>query len=206
MKFSVSHLFLFFSYLFIYLFIYLFRAANVMHNINIIHWSFFPTALPHRLPFLFLALPFLALPNSLPCLFPWPAHAYFLPPMPTSYAYFLCLLPVSLPCLIPCPAYFLDLPMPTSFCLCLLLCLFPLPVSFPCLLLCPAYFLSLPFPLPCLLPCPTYRSTFFYECMLHGYIASLSLLIALVCIYVWTSSVDTLTFLLNFFIFIMKSI
>ena len=74
MKFSVS--LLFFSCLFIYLFIYLFRAANFMHNINIIHRSFFPTALPHRLPFLFLALPFfalahfLALPNSLPCLFP----------------------------------------------------------------------------------------------------------------------------------------
>ena len=77
-----------------YLFVYLFRSANFMHNINIIHRSFFPTALPHRLPFLFLAVPFLALP-------------------------------VSLPCLIPCPAYFLDLRMPTSFCLCLL----PMPIS-----------------------------------------------------------------------------
>ena len=109
---------------------------------KVIHWSFFLTALPHRLPFLFLALPFfalacfLALPNSLPCLFPWPAHAYFLLPMPYSFAYFLCLLPVSLPCL----------------------------------LLCPACFLAPPFSLPCLLPCPTYRSTFFYECILHGYI------------------------------------
>ena len=120
MKFSVS--LLFFSYLFIYLFIYLFRAANFMHNINIIHRSFFPTALPHRLPFLFLALPFfalarfLALPNSLPCLFPCPAHAYFLLPMPYSYAYVLCLLPVSLPCLLLCPSFFLALPiaLPTS--------------------------------------------------------------------------------------------
>ena len=142
MKFSVSHLFFYFFPLFIYLFIYLFCAANFMHNIDIIHWSFFPTALPHRLPFLFLVLPFfalacfLALPNSLPCLFPWPAHAYFLLPMPYSFAYFLCLLPVSLPCL----------------------------------LLCHACFLALPFSLPCLLPCPTYRSTFFYECILHGYI------------------------------------
>ena len=58
--------------------------------------------------------------------------------MPSSYAYFLCLLPVSLPCL----------------------------------LLCPANFLALPFSLPCLLPCPTCRFTFFYECTLHGYIAS----------------------------------
>ena len=158
-----------------------------MHNINIIHWSFFPTALPHRLPFLF---PF-------PCLsFPYPAYLLALPIsltcpclLPSAFAYFLCLfpllLPVSLPCLIPCPAYFLDLPMPTFFCLCLLLCLFPLPVSLPCLLLCPAYFLSLPFSLPCLLLCPTYRSTFFNECMLHGYIASHSLLIAYVCIYVY---------------------
>ena len=110
---------------------------------------------------------FLALPTSVPCLFPCPA--YFLLP-------FLAL-PVSLPCLIPCPAYFLDLPMPTSFCLCLLLCLFPLPVSLPCLHLCPAYFLSLPFSLPCLLPCPTYRSTFFYECMVHGYIASFPMIL-----------------------------
>ena len=113
MKFSVSHLFfLLFSYLFIYLFIYLFRAANFMHNINIIHRAFFPTALPHRLPFLFL---FLALP--------------FLD------------LPVFLPCLIPCPAYFLDLPMPTSYCLCLL----PMPISSAfCLFPCPAYFCALP--------------------------------------------------------------
>ena len=142
MKFSVS--LLFFSYLFIYLFIYLFRAANFMHNINIIHRSFFPTALPHRLPFLFLALPFfalarfLALPNSLPCLFPWPAHAYFLLPMPYSYAYVLCLLPVSLPCLLLCPSCFLALPF-----------------SLPCLL-------------PCLLPCPTYRSTFFMSAFCTG--------------------------------------
>ena len=106
--------FSFIFFLFIYLFIYLFRAANFMHNINIIHRSFFPTALPHRLPFLFLALPFfalarfLALPNSLPCLFPWPAHAYFL--LPYSYAYVLCLLPVSLPCLLLCPSCFLALP------------------------------------------------------------------------------------------------
>ena len=103
-----------FIYLFIYIFIYLFRAANFMHNINIIHRSFFPTALPHRLPFLFLALPFLALP-------------------------------VSLPCLIPCRAYFLDLPMHTSFCLCLL----PMPISSAfCLFTYPAYFCALPFPCP----------------------------------------------------------
>ena len=119
MKFSVSHLFF---YCFpIYLFIYLFRAANFMHNINIIHRSFFPTALPHRLPFLFLALPFLALP-------------------------------VSFPCLIPCPAYFLDLPMPTSFCLCLFplpsACFLALPTSLPCLFPCPAFFLALPTSVP----------------------------------------------------------
>ena len=107
-------------YIFIYLFIYLFRAANFMHNINIIHRSFFPTALPHRFPC--LSLPFLALPVSLPCLIPCPAYAYFLLPMPSSYAYFLCLLPVSLPCLFPCPAFFLDLPF-----------------SLPCLLPCPTY-------------------------------------------------------------------
>ena len=117
-----SFILLLFSYLFIYLFIYLFRAANFMHHINIIHRSFFLTALPDRLPFLFLALPFLALPVSLPCLIPCPAHAYFLLPMPTSYAYFICLLPVSLPCLLRCPAYFLTLPF-----------------SLPCLLPCPTY-------------------------------------------------------------------
>ena len=123
MKFSVSHLFFycFPIYLFIYLFIYLCRAANFMHNINIIHRSFFPTALPHRLSFLFLALPFLALP-------------------------------VSLPCLIPCPAYFLDLPMPTSFCLCLFplpsACFLALPTSVPCLFPLPAFFLALPTSVP----------------------------------------------------------
>ena len=110
MKLSVSDLFFIVS-IFIYMFIYLFCAVNFMHNINIIHRSFFPTALPHRLPFLFLALPVLALPVSLPCLIPCPA-------------YFLAL-PISLHCLCPCPAYFLDLPMPTSFCLCLL----PMPFS-----------------------------------------------------------------------------
>ena len=104
----------FIVFLFIYLFIYLFRAANFMHNINIIHQSFFPTALPNRLPFLFIALHFLALP-------------------------------VSLPCLIPCPVYFLDLPMPTSFCLCLL----PMPISSAfCLFPCPAYFCAFLFPFP----------------------------------------------------------
>ena len=109
MKFSVSQLYFIvflFIYLFIYIFIYLFRAANFMYNINKIHRSFFPTALPHRLIFLFLALPFLSLPNSLPCLFPCPA-------------YFLAL-PIFFPCLFPFPAYFLDRPMPTSLCLCLL--------------------------------------------------------------------------------------
>ena len=115
--------FIFIVFLFIYLFIYLFRAANFMHNINIIHRSFFPTALPHRLPFLFLALPFLALSVSLPCPCLLPStHAYFLLPMPSSYEYFLCRLPVSLPCLLLCPAYFLCLPF-----------------SLPCLFLCPAY-------------------------------------------------------------------
>ena len=111
-----------FIYFIFYLFIYLFRAANFMHNINIIYRSFFPTALPHRLPFLFLALPFLALP-------------------------------VSMPYLIPCPAYFLDLPMPTSLCLCLLP--MPIPSTF-CLFPCPAYFCALPISLPCLFPCPAY--------------------------------------------------
>ena len=122
MKFSVS---LLFFYLFIYLFIYmyLFRAANFMHNINIIHRSFFPTALPHRLPFVFLALPFfalarfLALPNSLTCLptLPCPAYAYFLCLLPVSCPAYSCALPVSLPCLclFPLPsACFLALPTP----------------------------------------------------------------------------------------------
>ena len=96
------------------------------------------------------SLPYLSLPLpiSLPCLFPWPAHAYFLLPMPYSYAYFLCLLPVSLPCLLLCPACFLALPF-----------------SLPCLFPCPAYFRALPIDL------------LFYECTLHGFIASLSLLI-----------------------------
>ena len=76
--------FLFFFYIFIYLFIYLFRAAKFMHNINIIHRSFSPTAL-----FTCLAG---CLSFSLPC-----------------PAYFLCLLPVSLPCLLLCPANFLAL-------------------------------------------------------------------------------------------------
>ena len=113
-----------------------------MHNINIIHRSFSPTTL---FPCLAGCLTF-----SLPC-----------------PAYFLCLLPVSLPCLISLPrllpflflafpACFLALPIASAF------CLFP----------CPAYFCPLPFSLPCLLPCPTYRSTFLYECTLHGYIAS----------------------------------
>ena len=173
--------FSFIFFLFIYSFIYLFRAANFMHNINIIHWSFFPTALPHRLPFLFLA--FLC-----PCLFPCPAYILDLPmptsfclcliPLPISSAFCLfpcpaysCALPVSLPCLFPwpayCPAYFLDLSMPTSFSYAYFLCLFPcptyfcaLPISFPCLFPCPAYFLALPIDL------------LFYECTLHGYIAS----------------------------------
>ena len=152
--FSVSHLF-------IDLYIYL-CAANFMHNINIIHRSFFPSALPCLTGCLSFSLPFLSLPClfPLPFLFPWPAHAYFLLPMPTSYAYFLCLLPVSLPCLLLCPAYFLALPIS---------CLFPcpayfllpflaLPVSLPCLILitfpCPACFLALPNSLPCLFPWP----------------------------------------------------
>ena len=165
-----------------------------MHNINIIHRSFFPTALPCLIGCLSFSLPFL----SLPCLFPCPAYFLDLPmptsfclcllPMPISSAFcllpcpaYFCALPISLPCLfpacffalpisyylslpylIPCPAYFLDLPMPTSLSYAYFLCLYP----------CPAYFCALPFSLPCLLPCPTYRSTFFYECMLHGYIAS----------------------------------
>ena len=116
-----------------------------MHNINIIHRSFFPTAMRCFTGCISFSLPYL-----------------------------------SLPCLYPCPAYFLDLPMPTSFCLCLLplpissasACLLALPNSVPCLFICPAYFLALPFCFPCLLPCPTYRPTFFYECTLHGYIAS----------------------------------
>ena len=153
-----SFIFLFFSYLFIYLFIYLFRAANFMHNINIIHWSFFATALPHRLPFLFLALPFLARPVSLPCLIPCPA--YFLDlPMPTSFR--LCLLPMpisspacflalpnSLPCLFPWPAhaYFL-LPMPSPMPISSA-CFLALPTSVPCLFPFPAFFLTLPTSVP----------------------------------------------------------
>ena len=110
-----------------------------MHNINIIHRSFFSYCLasPVALPFLFLSLTcpcpacFLALPNSLPCLCLLPsAYAFCL--WPSSYAYFLCLLPVSL----------------------------PLPISLPCLFPCPAYFRALPIDL------------LFYECTLHGYIAS----------------------------------
>ena len=170
-----------------------------MHNINIIHRSFFPTALPCLTGCLSFSLPFL----SLPCLFPCPAYFHDLP-MPTSFclcllpkpissafclfpcpdyfcalpisypfpcpAYFLLpflALPVSLPCLIPCPAYFLGLPMPTSFSYAYFLCLFP----------CPAYFCALPISFPCLFPYPAYFRALpigllFYECMLHGYIAS----------------------------------
>ena len=139
MKFSVSHLF--FSYLYIYFFIYLFRAANFMHNINIIHRSFFPTALPHRLPCLSLALPYL----SLPCLLPCPACFLALPNslpclclLPSAYAFFLCLFP-----------------LPSA-------CFLALPISLP------AFFLDLPFSLPCLLPCLTYRSTFFMSARCTG--------------------------------------
>ena len=124
-----------------------------------------PVAFPY--PCLTFPCPacFLALPNSLPCLFPWPAHAYFLLPMPTSYAYYLCLLPVSLPCLLLCPTYFLALPIsclipcPAYF----LLPFLALPVSLPCLIPCPAYFLDLSMPTSfsfayflCLFPCPAY--------------------------------------------------
>ena len=129
---------------FIYRFIYLLCAANFIHNINIIHRSFFPTALRCLTGFLsfFFSLPYL----SLPCLFPFPA-------------YFLAL-PISLtcPCLLPSAYAFFLLPF-SSACL---------PVSLPCLLLCPAYFLALPFSLPCLLPCPTYRSTFFMSARCTG--------------------------------------
>ena len=100
-----------------------------MHNINIIHRSFPPTALfpclAGSFPFPCLALPvsliclfplhsacFLALPTFVPCLFPFPAYFHALP--------------FSLPCLLPCRAYFCALPFP-----------------FPCLLMCPAYFLDL---------------------------------------------------------------
>ena len=116
-----------------------------MHNINIIHRSFSPTAL---FPYIAGCLSF-----SLPC------PSCFLA-LPISSAF----------CLFTCPAFFLALPISLT-CPCLLpsayaffLCLFPLPC---------AYFLALPFSLTCLLPCPTYRSTFFYECTLHGYIASI---------------------------------
>ena len=78
-------------YLFIYIFIYLFRVANFMHNINIIHRSFSPTALfPCLVDCLSFSLHcpvcFLALPISLICPF------LCLLPMPTSFC--LCLLPM----------------------------------------------------------------------------------------------------------------
>ena len=99
MKLSVFH-FLFFYF---FLFIYLFRAANFMHNINIIHI--------HQLPFL-------ALPVSLPCLFRCPAYFLDLPcssPDASPIAFLRPFLSLTSLCI---------LHMPTSFCL----CLFPLPI------------------------------------------------------------------------------
>ena len=102
-----------------------------MHNINIIHRSFPPTALfPCLAGCLSFSLPcpacFLDLPiSSVFCLFPCPAY--------------FCALPISLPCLFPCPAFFLALP-----------------TSLPCLFLCPAFSLSLPISVPCLFPFPAY--------------------------------------------------
>ena len=149
MKFSVL---IYFFYCFpIYIFIYLFHAAKFMHNINMIHRSFSPTTL---FPCLAGCLTF-----SLPC--PACFHA-----LPISSAF----------CLFPFPAYFLSLPYflasPVAFPFPCLPCLFPCPAYCLSLFPCPAYFCALPFSLPCLLPCPTYRSTFLYECTLHGYIAS----------------------------------
>ena len=118
---------IYFFYCFpIYLFIYLFRAAKFMHNINIIHRSFSPTTLFPCLagcltfslpcPAYFLALPYflaspvafpfpcLALPVSLPCLFPLPSACFF--SLPTSVA-----------CLFPCPPYFRVLPIGLLFCM-----------------------------------------------------------------------------------------
>ena len=94
----------FIIFLFIYLFIYLFRAANFMHNINIIHRSFSPTALfPCLAGCLSFSLPcpacFLALPIFLTCPF------LCLLPMPTSFCLFL-------------------LPIPFSFAFCLFIPLF----------------------------------------------------------------------------------
>ena len=96
-------IYFFIVFLFIYLFIYLFRDANVMQNVNLMHRSFFPTDLPNRLPFLFLflALPFIALPVSLPGLVPCPAYFLTLPIsltcqclLPSAYAFFLCIFPL----------------------------------------------------------------------------------------------------------------
>ena len=139
---------------------------------------------------LYFSLPCLSLPCLIPLLMPL----------------FLCILPVSLPCLLLSPAFSLALP-----------------TSLPCLFPCPAFSLALPTSVPCLFPCPAFSLAlptsvpsyfldlliyFFFECKLHGYIASLSLLIAVVCIYVYyvPSSVDTLTFLLIFFIIIIKAV
>ena len=67
-------------------------------------------------PAYFLALPYflaspvafpfpcLALPVSLPCLFPLPSACFFA-------------LPTSVPCLFPCPAYFRVLPIGLLFCM-----------------------------------------------------------------------------------------
>ena len=95
MKLSVSRLF-FIVFLFIYLFIYLYiyyiyRAANFMHNINIIHRSFSPTSL------------FPCLAGCLSFFLPCPACFLVLPISWTCP--FLCLLPTSFClCLFPMPS------------------------------------------------------------------------------------------------------
>ena len=117
-----------------------FRApsANLFFISIILFTIFFSFASTVAYPFPCLAFPcpacFLALPTSVPCLFP------------LLMPFFLCILPVSLPCLLLCPAFFLALP-----------------TSLPCLFPCPAFSLAyfralraLPISVPCLFPCPAY--------------------------------------------------
>ena len=132
-----------------------FRApsANLFFISIILFTIFFSFASTVAYPFPCLAFPcpacFLALPTSVPCLFP------------LLMPFFLCILPVSLPYLLPCPAYFRALPtsLPTSV------------PSVPCLFPCLAFSLALPTSVPSyFLDLLIY---FFFECKLHGYIASI---------------------------------
>ena len=140
-------------------------SANLFFISIILFTIFFSFASTVAYPFPCLAFPcpayFCALPTSVPCLFP------------LLMPFFLCILPVSLPCLLLCPAFFLALP-----------------TSLPCLFPCPAFSLALPTSVPSvpyLFPCPAFSLAlptsvpsyflylliyFFFECKLHGYIAS----------------------------------